>query len=235
MKTPPIKTPLRAFVLSLILLTIVLPVSAQVTATQQTIKFPVWVLVDGIPNLEEETDGEYGLLTLALTRMKQTVPLILEGLVYGWKFTYTPADKLRGVEEYFEFEPIEKIKIGDKNITFSEPEITPDRLTYWVSYARTDSMFALRKHWASVTYPKAHGVGQGLVSKGNDGLEDAYRDAVRMGVREYARSVTKNKPKEITGTVLVSDYPLVSVQSGKYVVKLKLLLDVTRIVPYTSF
>lgn len=209
---------------------------SQVLATQKTIKFPVWVLIEPEPSCVEDLDeSKNGALTFAITHMRTSVPFILEGLVYGWNFTYTPSDKLRGVEEFFEYEPIAPIKIGDKSISFSQLKTDESKFSCWVAYERTDLQFDLRKHWNSVKFPKINGTGSGSVRDGDEGIRDAYAEAILKAVREYVQGFVKNKPKEISGSVLLEDFPLLSVQSGRYVAKLELLVDISRIVPYSSF
>jgi hypothetical protein len=209
---------------------------AQVLATQKTIKFPVWVLIEPEPSCVEELDEtKNGELTFAIKHMRTSVPFILEGLIYGWNFTYTPSDKLRNVEEFFEFSPISTIKIGDANIRFSQLKADESKFSCWVSYERTELQYELRKHWNSIKFPKIKGVGSGSIRDGDEGIRDAYAEAILKAVREYVQGYTKNKPKEISGTVLLEDYPILSIQSGKYVAKLEFLLKISRILPYSSF
>lgn len=226
----------RLFACFCILMCVVHNAVPQVLATQQTIKFPVWVLIEPEPSCVEELDeSKDGALTFAITHMRTSVPFILEGLIYGWNFTYTPSDKMRNVEEYFEYTPISEIKLGDKNISFSQLKADDSRFSCWVAYERTDLQYALRQHWNSVKFPKIAGTGSGSIRDGDAGIHDAYAEAIKKAVREYVQGFTKNKPKEISGTVLLENYPLLSVQSGRYVAKLELLVKISRIVPYSSF
>ncbi|MBO4439567.1 MAG: hypothetical protein J5798_09485 [Spirochaetaceae bacterium] len=209
---------------------------SQVLATQRTIKFPVWVLIEPEPSCVEDLDeSKNGALTFAITHMRTSVPFILEGLIYGWNFTYTPSDKMRNVEEYFEYTPISEIKLGDKNISFSQLKADESRFSCWVAYERTDLQYALRQHWNSVKFPKIAGTGSGSIRDGDNGIHDAYAEAILKAVREYVQGFTKNKPKEISGSVLLENYPLLSIQSGRYVAKLELLVNISRIVPYSTF
>ena len=209
---------------------------SQVLATQRTLKFPVWVLIEPEPSRVEKLDeSKDGALTFAITHMRTSVPFILEGMIYGWNFTYTPSDKMRNVEEYFDYTPISEIRLGDKNLSFSQLKADESRFSCWVAYERTDQQYALRQHWNSVKFPKIAGSGSGSIRDGDAGIHDAYAEAIKKAVREYVQGFTKNKPKEISGTVLLENYPLLSVQSGRYVAKLELLVQISRIVPYSSF
>lgn len=227
---------IRLFVCICLLISLSSGMFSQVLATQKTIKFPVWVLIEPEPSCAEDLDeSKNGALTFAITHMRTSVPFILEGLIYGWDFTYTPSDKRRNVEEYFEYNPISEIKIGDKNISFSQLKADESRFSCWVSYERSDQQFALRQHWNSIKFPKIKGSGSGSIRDGDEGIHDAYAEAILQAVRSYVQGFTKNKPKEISGTVLLEDYPVLSIQSGRYVAKLELLVKISRIVPYSSF
>ena len=60
-------------------------------------------------------------------------------------------------------------------------------------------------------------------------------DAVRQAVREHARSLEKNKPKEIRGEVLLRDNPRLHADEGWFVADIKVLVNIREIVPYSVF
>jgi hypothetical protein len=89
--------------------------------------------------------------------------------------------------------------------------------------------------WASIQNPTIQGIGIGKISDGFDGITAAAKDAVKKAVREYYRNVIKNKPKEITGSVLVRNQPLLGIDAGKYRIKLDFFLECGRIKYYKVF
>lgn len=209
---------------------------AQVLPGQQQVKFQVFTLSEGIPGLEEQVDeSQNGVFSLPISHLRQTVPYILEGILYGWNFCYTPSDKTRGVEEYFEFEPINTVKTGDPRISFSGYKVDESFFSCWVSYDRTDEMMLYRKHWQSIYHPQIRGTGAASIYDGDEGFKAAYAEAAKNALRSYARGIVKNKPKEITGKVLLCEAPLMSIRNGKYVAQLEFLLEIDEILPYSSF
>ena len=70
---------------------------------------------------------------------------------------------------------------------------------------------------------------------GSAGIQEACRLALKDAIRNYARKLIKNKPKEIRGTVLATDLPRYYVDSGKYCADLDFFLFVSKIVEYTRF
>ena len=79
------------------------------------------------------------------------------------------------------------------------------------------------------------GRGYGKVSDGFEGYKNAAKDALKNAVREHYRKIVKNKPKEITGSVLIKDIPVTGVVSGKYVINLDFFLEYGRIIEYSTY
>ena len=167
------------------------------------------------------------------------MPFLIEGLVYGWKFTYVPSDKTRGVEEYFEIEPVQKLADGQKNdggtIEYSSVWIENNRFNCWVDFTRTDHQVQTYNLWASIQNPTIQGRGYGDLTKGFEGIKEAAVDSVKNAVRSYYRNLIKNKPKQITGAVLLRKTPLLGIDSGRYVINLDFFLECGTIEEYTQF
>ena len=51
---------------------------------------------------EKESDRQK-LFGFAIARMKEITPFLLNGMINGWTFDYTPLDRARHVEEFYEF------------------------------------------------------------------------------------------------------------------------------------
>ena len=89
--------------------------------------------------------------------------------------------------------------------------------------------------WASIQNPVIHGYGYGNVSDGFDGIVDAAKDALKNAVREHYRAKIKNKPKEITGSVLIRKEPLIGIDEGRYTIKLDFFLEYDTIINYNVY
>ena len=83
--------------------------------------------------------------------------------------------------------------------------------------------------------PVIQGVGYGDLKKGFPGLKDAAYDALKNAVREYYRAIIKNKPKEITGSVLIRDIPTIGISSGRYIFNLDFFLECGKIIEYSVY
>ena len=213
---------------------------AQTPSIIRHIRFPIWAEIDAYPGTQASADDvDEQEFSYPIARIKETVPFLVEGLVYGWKFTYVPSDKTRGVEEYFEVEPIQNLKEGQQKdggtIEYSSVWIENNRFNCWVDYTRTDYQVQVYNLWASIQNPTIQGRGYGDLSKGFEGIKEAAQDALKNAVRDYYRNLIKNKPKEISGSVLLRKTPLLGIDSGRYVINLDFFLEWGTIEEYTQF
>ena len=181
---------------------------------------------------KDQMDENYAF---AISRLHQTGPYLLNGMVYGWTFCYVPYDKTRGVQEYFEVTPINTIKPSDGKITYAKPWIQDNLLYCWVEFTRTPQMIWNLKAWSAITSKKAHGKGYGKSRDGFKGIQDAAEDALKEALRSYYREILKNKPKEIDGKVIIRNTPKIGLKAGQYIVELDFFLETDKIVKYTQF
>ncbi len=209
---------------------------AQTPSIIQHIRFPIWAEVDAYPGTKAAAaDVEAQEYAYPISRIKETVPFLMEGLVYGWDFVYVPSDKTRGVEEYMEITPIQAIDKSRNSIEYSSVWLENNRFNCWVDYTRTDYEVQIYNLWASIQNPTIQGRGYGDLSKGFDGIKEASQEALKNAVRDYYRNTIKNKPKEITGKVLLRKTPMLGIDSGRYVIILDFFLECGTIIEYTQF
>lgn len=230
-----LKKPSRYSLLSaVILLFLAAPkVFSQTPDFTQKIRIPLWADLDAYPGAEEPlTDGKFDF---PVKRLKILSPYLINGMIYGWYFEFTPSDKLRAVKEYFNTIEIDSIEKSSNKIHYSEPWIENNRLYCWVEYERTDDMKWLLKNWFANTSELAHGRGKGPVSKGFDGIKEACDDALKDAIRSHYSPIIKNKPKEIDGRVLIRKEPRIGISNGYYIVELDFFLISDRIIKYTQF
>lgn len=208
---------------------------AQTPSVIEHIRIRLWAELDAYPGLTEAGDMSAGVFDFPVNRLRQTAPYIVAGMVYGWNFTYTPSDKTRGVSEFFEIEPVEKDTSYLRGVSFRQPWIEDNRLNCWVEFDRTADMVRLYNFWYSVNHPTVRGKGTGKISSGFDGITDAVTNSVKDAVRTYFRGHIKNKPKEITGKVLIRSQPEFGIRAGEYVLQLDFFLETDRIIQYTVY
>jgi len=217
----------------LILILALLSFSSTEAETSREKRAPIWVYLETVPG------------SLTAEQLKSKIPPIQElnnmarfimgGMVYGWKFSYTPSDLTRKVTEYFELSPIKEIETGDPRLSISE--LTPEypRLSCTAIFTLDDSVKRWELYWSSVLFKSANGRGYAERTEEVEGIHKAYADAVRDAVRSYARKLEKNKPKEIRGEVLLRDEPRLFTDGGQFVADIKVFINMQELIPYTTF
>ena len=212
-------------------------VYAQNTVSSELLRFPLWFAIDDVPALtaaQKQNSAEY---KNAVQSIKTLAPFMVQALVFGWNFTYTPSDKLRGVDEYFSIEPAIAFTGYENRLVYKDVrvDIEHNRFECWAEFPLTEAMIYRRQFWQSALYPQIGGKGYSSIMNGSAGIQEACRLALKDAIRNYARKLIKNKPKEIHGTVLATDLPRYYVDSGKYCADLDFFLFVSKIVEYTRF
>ena len=208
---------------------------AQTPSVIRNIRLPLWAELDAYPGLEQSSDENEGQFDFPISQMKKIAPLIINGMVYGWNFVYVPSDKARGVEEYLEITEIVPADVIRGGISYASPWVSENNLNCWVEYTRTDSQVQSYNLWASIQNPVIAGIGYGSIEKGFEGIEEAARESLKAAIRNYYRKTIKNKPKEITGSVLIRKFPTLGIDSGRYVINLDFFLECGKIIEYSVY
>jgi uncharacterized protein TP_0983 len=197
------------------------------------IRAPVWVFLEPQPGvMDNDTQGTRLPPRQALLELSKT---IMEGMVYGWKFSYTPFDKRRAVAEEFELEPLYSILPSDSRLSLTELRLQYPYLYCWAEYRVTDAIALHRTEWRRINYVTGKGSGSAERKLEIEGVRQAYREAALAAVRGYLRKNIKNKPKTVHGEMLIKDNPRLSVSGGKFTAELTIYLHIKEVVPYEIF
>ncbi len=210
--------------------------SADILIAPSRLRVSIWTPIDEYP-LRKDLPGEDEEFYMpAIRNLRNIGAFYLTGMCYGWTFSYTPADRARGVSEYFECIPRSIIEENDSRMLWTDPVFSDNRITCWLEFERSSSMMANREMWHKMWYVSASSRGEGSVHDGPEGMKNSVLDAVRNAVRDYAMAMSKNKPKEVTGTIVLKDEnPRIFIDSGKYVADLDFFLYVDKIEQYKFY
>jgi hypothetical protein len=218
----------RAFILVLTFATIL---TAQETSREK--RAPIWVYLETVPgNLAQE---QLKAKAPPIQELDDLSRFVLGGMIFGWKFSYTPSDTARGVNEYFSLEPIQEVAPNDPRFTVSN--IVPEypRLTCWAIFTLDDAAKRWEVYWSSSQFRTASGIGKGDRKAELNGIRNAYMDAVRDAVRQFERKREKNKPKEIRGEALLRDNPRLYLDAGQFIADIDLIVNVQAVIPYSTY
>ena len=228
---------------------------SQVPSQIEQIRLQVWAELDSYPGKFEDSENQQyfnqqnsnqqenqknqsefeQIFSYAINRTKELSPFLLSGMIYGFNFEYTPSDKRRNVSEYWDFTLIKEISKNTNKFEYKNPVAEDNKLICWVYCNRTQEQIAEYKHWTSVVYPKVKGIGKASVENGFEGIKEACSQAAKLAVREYWRTMIKNKPKEISGKLLLVENPRIYIKNGEYVVDLDFFMETDRIISYTYY
>ncbi|MFP4564726.1 MAG: hypothetical protein ACLFRY_15605 [Spirochaetia bacterium] len=172
----------------------------------------------------------------AVEELLEEVRYLVSGQIYGFTFAYTPLDRARTVEEEFILEPIARIIRGDRNLRVREADIRNDILTVLVRYHLEEFQRSRIERWMTNTLPSSTGAGSAdYFLEGSPGRLTAVGEAVKEAVRNYLRKREFNKPKRIEGRVLLLEAPRIFLDEGRYVARVRVKLDVEKILHYETF
>lgn len=222
---------------------------SQVQEQTEQLRIQIWADLDAFPGLfgdeEKAPEEQYRrpeiasefqmLYGFSIDRARQIAPFLMGGMIWGWNFEYTPYDKTRGVDEYFEYTEFHNLDRNVNPLEFVDPEIRDERLMVRVWCNRTREQQAEFDRWMSIVHPHIKGVGEAPVHEGFEGIKEAVGNSIKNAVREYWRGYLRNKPKEISGTVLLIRDPRIYIKNGRYVVDLDFFMETDRIIEYTQF
>ena len=138
-------------------------------------------------------------------------------MIYGFSFSYTPSDTARGVKEEFRLEPLAEISWGDPSLYVAGTRMTEERLYAGLRYNIKPFQERWIALWESSVFPAVSGVGSASVTKGYSAKLDSYKSALKEAAREYLRKRYFNKPKEVTGELILTAAPYCVVDAGEYI------------------
>jgi len=181
-------------------------------------------------------DGPYPIPSATAEKaLLDDAQALLSGMVYGWTFTYIPSDKARHVEETFVLTPIAIIPRGTPRLRVVETEVNDTRLWARVAYTMSSDETLRRAAWDSNTAVESTGEGTADVMSGPAARTDSLRNAIRDAIRLALDIRYVNKPRQITGDVVLWDDPTVLVRTGTYTTTAKVKLLLRELVPYRIY
>lgn len=195
----------------------------------KSIKIELWAEIDCYPEIKEsEERAKNHFLSLS--------HFILEGMVYGFDFCYTPYDKTRGVQDDFSLVPV--VPYATQNygkINWSVPHIKDNLLYYWLEFTRTPAQQQYYNNRVALNSKKIKGQGTGKIKDGFEGIKQGFSNCAKNAVREYARGITKNKPQRVEGRLFLVGDPRIYAKNGDYVCVLDFFVEIDTIVQYNVY
>ncbi len=192
-----------------------------------------WIELEPMVRIEP---GQYPIpLEVAQKSLLEKGRVLFSGMVYGWAFSYTPGDRARGVRESFEVTPVAEVPWGSPRLRVIETDVVETRLWARISYALDEEESRKRASWDSNTAALATGRGTADVQRGPEAWARALHEAMRDAIRRSLDTRYVNKPREITGEVVLWADPVTVVASGTYTTTATVKILVRDLIPYRIF
>jgi hypothetical protein len=192
-----------------------------------------WVELEPVVRIDQ---GPYPIPVAAAEKsVLEEGRILFSAMIYGWTFTYFPGDRSRKVQESFALVPVAQVPWGSRHLSVRETTVEEARLWVRMSYALDDDESRRRSGWESNTAALSTGQGKASALQGPSAKTAALQDAVRDAIRRSLDVRYVNKPREITGEVVLWDDPQSIVRAGFYFTTAKVKLMVRELVPYRIF
>ena len=161
--------------------------------------------------------------------------VLVSGMIYGWDFSYTPSDKARRVEESFVLTPIAQVPWGSPRLRVTETEVIESRLWARIAYTLDEQESRRRAAWDSNTAALSTGQGTADLQLGAAARTKARESAIRDAIRRSLDTQYLNKPRAITGEIVLWTDPITLVRSGTCTTTATIKLLVRDFIPYRIF
>ena len=218
--------------LSSVLLTLIVSIFLYSQTDTPILSGEFWVELD--PAIQD--DGDYPLSRDdAARRLLEEARFVYSGMIYGFTFIYTPFDSQREVEEIFLVTPVAEIPWGDPSMSVAQMRVGGNRQYAIIRFFSNEHHAAWLSANGSNLFPVAAGFGSGDVFKGYREKMTAIQEAMKEAIRSYLRPRFLNKPKEVSGSLSLTEVPYLVIDAGQYVAKVSIRIDLKEVVPYRLY
>lgn len=171
----------------------------------------------------------------AITEILKEARYVFSGMLYGFSFTYVPADSRRGVAGSFTLTPIAQIKWGDPHLKVLDTHVRKGRLLARVMYTLAPFQKVWQQEWDSNIFPTTSGRGEARYYLSYAQKMASYKDAIKVAIRDYLRRRVYNRPHRVVGRLVLRGNPYTVIDSGRYVTTVRVKLRIKKIVPYSIY
>ena len=226
------KTMNKPIIITLLCILLSILACISLYAQNEYLIFNTWHELE--PMVKEDVEYPVSIET-ATKKILEEARIIFSAMVYGYSFTYTPSDNARNIEEYFELIPLYEISWGDPGLKVLNTEVIGNKLHCKIRYILNKDQIYRRNSWNSNSIPYSTGNGSENVFLGTDAKLTSINNSIKDAIKNYARNRIKNKPREISGDILIWDAPYFIINSGKYNSTVRIKLFIQDFIPYNIF
>jgi hypothetical protein len=237
----------RIFIVLCVVLSAALPAQEILRGEVRIDLEPVYAFVpdDGSPAVEFPLSRDE-----ALSRAVEEAAMMYGAMIYGWSFHYDIGEKARGLPEDLELVPLGIVNPADPRLSVTDSQVREMRLYLWSDYAMSDSQVQRKAMWKKGMIRSAHSYGRGPLGyaptgAGTENTADdsawlavkktVLEDAARKAIRAILQGNERNRPKEVTGFISLSAFPLFWLDKGEWAMSGRFLVNITEIIPFAAY
>jgi len=226
---------MRVPLLALLVTAVLVAAAAPVARAQDTDRLSIrpWTELEPLVRIGP---GPYPIpIETAQKTLLETGRVLISAMIYGWDFSYEPGDRSRGITERFELTPLAQVPWGSPRLKVLDTEVSDARLWARISYSLDEQESQRRTAWDSGTADLSSGSGTAALQLGAAGRQASLESAVRDAIRRSLDVRYPNKPRQVTGSVVLWTDPTVLIRSGTYLTMVTVKLTVRELIPYRIF
>ena len=171
----------------------------------------------------------------AIRRTLEEARLVISGMIYGFRVSYTPSDRPRNVKEELTVEPLARIPQGDPSLRVLKVRTTDNKYFVHTRYNLAEFQQRRLQAWSSNTLEVAAGRGSAPLNDGYRAKFDSFDQAIKNALREYLRPRYKNKPSRIQAAVALQEPPYTVIDAGGFHSKVRIKIDIREVRPYSAY
>jgi len=165
-------------------------------------------------------------------RLRAEAAWVYMGMIHGFEVEYVPLDIGRNVHESFAARPAWNQRSERKGLSLADIRIEETTVKAYVEYRMTRSESSRYAGWRARGAAPFQAEGRAAEANGPDARFTAMEQAVKLAVKEYARSLEKNRPRRVRALAAFERPPTIKVDQGLYVATARILIKVLEIQPY---
>jgi hypothetical protein len=168
-------------------------------------------------------------------RLLEEAAWIYSGMIWGFEFSYTPYDKVRGIAERFELKSLGSLKADDPHLELGRTRTEALMTRAFVTYRPTADEEQRVSTYAEDPWQSSQGIGRADYLLGWKAHRAAYEDGLREAVRSLLRLIEPNKPRRVRGRVVFERAPALSIAGGVYTSQVRARIEVSQILRYEVY
>ncbi len=193
-----------------------------------------WTFSEPSPGTQTQDNLEEYRQTI-ITMLREEAVLVFSAMLYGVDFEYNPGSKARGIPETLETELRFRIQREEALVIIREYQ--QEGLWYMqFRYDLSENELARLRSWRDSN--RSGGYGSHPLEKRTAMLEDkqaVIRDGMRSSILKHLQRVLPNRPRKVTGTLLLRDVPHVVLGDGAYHSTVKSKIKLHDVQGFNSF